>query len=181
MGGAALGGVFGAVEIVTVAFAKEQGHPAAAGVVLALYSLGSLLAGLAYGLAHIRLALRRQFLLGCIAMGLTVVAMPFCGSIPVLAAVAFVAGFAISPTLIAAITLVEDLVPARQLTEGLTWATTGISAGVAAGASIAGKVIDASGASDAYWVAAAFGWLAAGIALLGQPALKRRVPVVSDA
>ena len=43
------------------------------------------------------------------------------------------------------------------------------------------KVIDASGASDAYWVAAAFGWLAAGIALLGQPALKRRVPVVSDA
>ncbi|WP_416975117.1 MFS transporter [Streptomyces sp. 4F14] len=44
-----LGAVFGATEVVTVAFADEAGHRAAAGLVLGLQAGGSALAGLAFG------------------------------------------------------------------------------------------------------------------------------------
>lgn len=46
----ATGTIFGAVDVVTVAFADEQGHKAAASVVLALYAAGSCVAGLVFGL-----------------------------------------------------------------------------------------------------------------------------------
>ncbi|MFM9447653.1 MFS transporter [Streptomyces acidiscabies] len=44
-----LGAVFGATEVVTVAFADEAGHRAAAGLVLGLQAGGSALAGLVFG------------------------------------------------------------------------------------------------------------------------------------
>src|SRR6185295_15588069 len=47
--GAAVGGIFGAIEVATVAFTDEHGQTAAAGIVLALLAGGSLLAGLWYG------------------------------------------------------------------------------------------------------------------------------------
>ena len=46
----ATGAIFGAVDVVTVAFAEEQGHKAAASVVLALYAAGSCAAGIVFGL-----------------------------------------------------------------------------------------------------------------------------------
>ena len=40
--------------MVTVAFAEEQGHKAAASLVLAVYALGSCLAGAVFGLLHLK-------------------------------------------------------------------------------------------------------------------------------
>ena len=169
----ALGGIFGSVEITVVAFADELGQQAAAGLVLAVYAAGSMLAGLAYGVIHPRAPLRVQYVLGCTAMMIVAFPLPFADSIAVLTALIFVAGFAISPTLISGIALVEELVPASMLTEGLTWETTGIAAGVAAGASLSGPVVDASGASAAFWVTVGFSVAAAAMALLAQPSLRR--------
>ncbi|MFE9881571.1 MFS transporter [Streptomyces sp. NPDC005784] len=45
----ATGAVFGAMEVVTIAFADERGHRSAAGAVLALQAAGSCVAGLLYG------------------------------------------------------------------------------------------------------------------------------------
>jgi predicted MFS family arabinose efflux permease len=60
--------------------------------------------------------------------------------------------------------LVETEVPASRLTEGMTWVSTGIAIGIAPGAAIAGQVIDAHGASTAYWVPVVSGLLAALVA-----------------
>ena len=60
----------------------------------------------------------------------------------------FLAGFMISPTLIASTSLVEQHVAPSRLTEALTWATTGLMVGVAPGAAIAGWVVDNHDASD---------------------------------
>ena len=73
----------------------------------------------------------------------------------------FLAGFAIAPTLIATMSLTEQVVPAGRLTEGMAIMHTGIVAGVAPGATAAGLVIDAYGASPAYLVAAGAGLVAA--------------------
>jgi MFS family permease len=46
----ATGAIFGAVDVVTVAFAEEQGHKGAASIVLAVHAAGSCVAGAVFGL-----------------------------------------------------------------------------------------------------------------------------------
>jgi MFS family permease len=163
----ALGGVFGSFEVVTVAFAAQRSEPAAAGLILALYSAGSLCAGVVFGARPPRIPLDRQLLLLALAVPFTVAGFGFVGQTSVLAALAFVAGVVVSPTLIASFQLVETLVPAHQLTEGLTWAVTGIVFGMSISAAVAGRVIDLYATPAAYAVMSVSGVLTALVALAG--------------
>ncbi len=167
-----LGGIFGAVEVVTVAWADEAGHPARAGIVLACYASGSLIAGLTYGVVRPSLALRRQLLIGCSVMSVCVIGFAVATTGPGLCLVAFVAGLSIAPTLVASFALVEELVAGEQLTEGLTYLTTGLVIGIAVAAPIAGKAVDAYGPHRAYLVAVACGLLAAASVALLQGRLR---------
>ena len=67
---------------------------------------------------------------------------------------------AISPTFITAFGLIERLVPAAKLTEGITWVMTGIGIGMAIGSFASGWVIDEFGASSGFWVSVAAGGVA---------------------
>ena len=169
----ALGGVFGSIEVVTVALAAQRGAPAQAGLILALNAGGSLCAGLVYGAQPPRIALDRQLILLCSAVPFTVLAFPFVPSILALGVLAFLSGLVISPTLIASFRLVETLVPAEQLTEGLSWASTGIVFGVSVAAAVSGRMVDLVGTPHAYVVTTASGILTALVALAGAPAIRR--------
>ena len=86
-------------------------------------------------------------------MALAMAPLIFVDSVPLMAVVLLVGGLAIAPTMIAAMSMIEQGVPAGRLTEGMAILHTGIVAGVAPGASVAGFVVDHSGASAAYAVA----------------------------
>jgi predicted MFS family arabinose efflux permease len=86
-----------------------------------------------------------------------------------LAVCLFLSGFAISPTLIAAFGWVQESVPSGRITEGITMFTTGLGAGLAPGAALAGLVVDQYGASASYWVVVASGLAGAAVALLATP------------
>jgi predicted MFS family arabinose efflux permease len=103
-------------------------------------------------------------------MAVVMLPLPFVGGLWLLAVTLFVAGGAISPTLVATIALVDETVPSSRLTEGITWVTTGLELGVAAGAAVAGQMVDAWGASPSYWVSVASGALAAVVAWANRPA-----------
>jgi predicted MFS family arabinose efflux permease len=171
---AALGIAFGSIEVITVAGAGAAGHPAQAGVLLALYAGGSLVAGIVYGANHLAVPLRRQLLVLGLATPFSLVALPFAGSTAATAVLIFVAGFVISPTLIAGFSLVQEAVPADRLTEGLTWATTAIGLGVAVGAALGGRAADLVGAPRAYLVPLAAAVLVAAIVGLAAIAGRRR-------
>jgi MFS family permease len=164
--GVLLGSLFGSAEVVTVAFAREQGHQAATGGLLAAWAFGSLIAGLITGAVPWRSSARSRYRAGSLALCAVMVPPPFIGGLWALGAVLFVAGFAISPTLVATVSLIDDTVPAQRLTEGITWVTTGLGLGVAAGAAVAGRIIDHVGASPAFWVSTASAALAATVACL---------------
>ncbi|WP_269856574.1 MFS transporter [Streptomyces sp. RPT161] len=176
----ATGAIFGAVDVVTVAFAQEQGHKPAASVVLAVYALGSCCAGAVFGLLRPKGSASRRFLLGVCAMAVSMIPLQLVGNLPALAVALFVAGLSIAPTMVTTMALVEQLVPRAQLTEGMTWTSTGLAVGVALGSSAAGSVVDASGAGTGYAVPAAAGALAAAAAFLGhrrlRPAPEREGP-----
>jgi MFS family permease len=159
-----MGMLFGGAEVATVAFADEHGAKALSGVLLAIWALGSLLSGLATGTVHLKAAPATRFRWGLLLLGFLMVPLPFVTGFALLAVVLFLAGFAISPTLIASVAWIEETVPAGRITEGITLFTTGLAAGVAPGAAIVGVVVDSSGASAAYWVTAAAGLLGAAVA-----------------
>jgi MFS family permease len=135
-----------------VAFADEHGTKSASGLLLALWALGSLLAGAITGAITFRRGLAQRVRWG--ALGL-VVAMAPLGLVDVIwlmAALMLVGGFAIAPTLIATTAMIEQVTPAARLTEGMALLQTGLVAGVAPGAAVAGIVVDHGGASPAYLV-----------------------------
>ncbi|MFH9862517.1 MFS transporter [Streptomyces sp. NPDC017202] len=172
----ATGTIFGAVDVVTVAFADEQGHKAAASVVLALYAAGSCAAGLVFGLLRPQGAPERRWLLGVFMMGVSMIPLLLVGNLPFLAVALFVAGLAIAPTMITTMSLIEEHVPRAQLTEGMTWVSTGLAVGVALGSSIAGWVIDTAGARAGYGVPAVSGAVAVAVGFLGYRRLSRPAP-----
>ncbi|MGW7259852.1 MFS transporter [Streptomyces sp. NPDC054834] len=172
----ATGAIFGAVDVVTVAFADERGHKAAASVVLALYAAGSCTAGVVFGLLRFAGAPERRWLLGICAMAVSMIPLLLVGNLSLLAVALFVAGLSIAPTMITTMSLIEEHVPRAQLTEGMTWVSTGLAVGVALGSSAAGWVIDAAGAHAGYGVPAVSGAVAVAVGFLGYRRLSRPAP-----
>jgi MFS family permease len=162
---ACLGVLFGAAEVTTVAFADEQGAPAWAGGLLALWALGSLFSGVVTGTVSWRRGPAYRLKVGATAMACAMAPLYLVGSLPLMGLVLLVGGAAIAPTLIASMSLVESATPRARLTEGMAMVQTGLVAGVAPGAAASGFVVDSAGASAAYLVSLGAGVLAAVAAL----------------
>ncbi|MHC1546906.1 MFS transporter [Phyllobacterium sp. K27] len=157
---AAIGALFGTAEVTAIAFAEEQGQKAAAGIALASYAAGSLIVGLVFGALNLQMLLAKQFLLAISLAMLTTLPLLIVDGIGGLSIVLFLAGAAVSPTIIISMGLIERLVPASKLTEGITWAMTGVMIGMALGSSLSGWVIDEYGASRGFYVSVASGVIA---------------------
>ncbi|MGC9376088.1 MFS transporter [Streptomyces sp. MH13] len=152
----AMGGVFGAMEVVTIAFADAQGHRAAAGVVLALQAAGSCAAGLLYGALKPAGPAERR-LPWCVAamtalLTLPLLAASLTGSLPLLALTLLVAGMATAPTMVTTMTLVQHRTPEGRLNEGMTLAVTGLLGGIACGSAAGGWTVEHASPTAAYGV-----------------------------
>ena len=149
-----LGSMFGACEVATIALADEQDRPFMAGVILALWAVGSLVAGLVTGAMGFRRSAPSRLRGGLLGLAVLMAPTPFVTDLNGMAVLLLFAGLAIAPTLIAATSWIESLVPPRRLNEGLAVFHTALIVGVAPGAAITGLVVDHAGASASYWVPA---------------------------
>ncbi|ANB06705.1 transporter [Streptomyces ambofaciens] len=152
----ATGGVFGAMEVVTIAFADAQGHRAAAGVVLGLQAAGSCVAGLLYGAMRLTGSAAHR-LPWCVAamtalLTLPLLAASLTGSLPLLALTLLVAGMATAPTMVTTMTLVQHRTPEGRLNEGMTLAVTGLLGGIAGGSAAGGWMVEHASPTAAYGV-----------------------------
>jgi MFS family permease len=161
-----MGAVFASAEVTMIAFCGQRGEPGWSGAVLACLAAGSAVAGFVYGSRHragrVLERFRRQALVLAVLPLLFLAAV----NVGVLAVLGFVVGLGISPTLINAFGLVEDLVPKGALTEGMAWLTTGIAAGYGIAAALVGGVADAHGARVAFGVTIGAGLLVGVLALV---------------
>ena len=168
-----IGGVFGSVDVVTVAAADEVGQRFLAGVVLGAYAVGSMAAGIVIGSRPPRsYALPRRLMLATVALVVVTIPLVFMRGILGIGVMVLLAGLAVSPVLITSFALVERIVPAQRLTEGLTWATSAIGLGVALSAALSGWLVDRGGSPAGFAVTAAAAGLTLGAATLGQRPLR---------
>ncbi|MEV5354160.1 MFS transporter [Streptomyces sp. NPDC052693] len=167
----ATGGIFGATEVVTLAFADAAGHRTAAGAVLALQAAGSCAAGLLYGAVRPAGPAARR-LTWCVAamtalLTLPLLAAALTGSLPLLAAALLVAGTATAPTMVTTMTLVQERSPEGRLNEGMTLAVTGLLGGIAGGSALGGWTVEHVSATAGYALPVTAGALALTLALVG--------------
>ena len=108
--------------------------------------------------------------LGVFVVGL--LPIMFIGDVRIMAAGLFLAGLAISPTLITGFSLTERLVPPSLLTEGMAWISTSIGFGVAIGAWAGGRLTETFGPSNAYGFSLAAAFLAVVVGLAGSGLLR---------
>jgi MFS family permease len=151
--------VFGFVDIGAASYAHASGHPALAGVILGVMSIGSATGGLVYGSRPWHMALTRQFALALVIMGASIAPLALIADPYVLSAAALISGFTMAPPLIIQSTMVAKTMPTSQMAEAFTWVTTAMLCGVGIGFAFGGAVAEFRG-SDAVFM------LAAGISIL---------------
>jgi MFS family permease len=155
----------GMLEVGIPAFSRTEGAAAAAGVLLAIWSFGSGIGGLLYGTLPRRAGLHRTHLFVGALMPLTLLPLAFAPSVWVMALLVIPAGCCIAPLLATRNELVGGVAPPGMRTEAYTWPITAFVGGIAAGAALAGALVEGPGWRVAFLVAAAFAAAGAGLAV----------------
>ena len=168
----------GFLEVGYPAYTTALGVPAAAGALLAINSLGSAIGGSLYGGLHFRARVERQFAAAMALMVIPLFLHAVVTPIPLFAAVAFVAGGLIAPSIAAQSVLVSRLAPSRYATEAFTWSSTFIVSGIGAGIATGGAIVESVGVRYVFATGAA---IIAAMALLALAlSLPRRVPAPAE-
>ena len=166
------GAVFGATDVGVTAAAASLGSPAAAGPLLGIWGLGSLLGGIVTTRlgGGARRAGSLVVLLAALAVGHGALLLTT-GSALALGAVILLAGASIAPTVSSIYAMVDRAAPAGTRTEAFSWLLTASSSGAAAGAAVAGALVQSAGAPTACAFALAAGGFAVLIAICGSHSL----------
>ena len=148
--GIALGGI----EIGVPALATSEGHPSAAGFLLAVSSVGGIAGALVFGGRrwHSSPRTRLVVLLALSAVGFA--ALVPLESLVLAGAILLVLGTVLSPVLTTLILLL-DLASPRFLAEAFGWSSTSSAIGTGAGAALTGALAQHHGASPAFIAAVA--------------------------
>jgi predicted MFS family arabinose efflux permease len=153
---------FSMTEIATVAFISGRHATAAAGVVLAVWSVGSLVGGLVIGAGRSQVTDRS--LSG--AVSLVGLALALCAIAPGkvgLAVFLFVGSTVNAPALARLYTRMGTVAPSGATTEAFGWLSVGFQVGSSLGAALGGISVDGQGARVTFLIA---GVAAASIGLL---------------
>jgi predicted MFS family arabinose efflux permease len=161
----------GPLEVSIVARADEAAAPAAAGVLVAAVSAGSIIGGLLWGRRQHQRPVWSQLsaLAALLAIGMATATAV--GNLPLLALVLVCTGTASTPVLIVAYLAADRFSPGAGRTEATTWVSTANNVGIALGAGLAGVVIDDHGAGEAMGAGAV---LLLSLAVVIQGGVRRR-------
>ena len=169
--------LIGACSAVEVGVVATFGHDGLeAGLVLAVFAVGSLVGGLSMG--HIPIgpwAMARRLLIVAVGIALALVSL----NIFWLGGTLLLAGIGIAPALAVLFAITTASVKFSETAEAFGWAGTGQLIGAASGSAIAGFLIDSAGPQGAYLAGALFaivGLVVAVVFVKAFPDLRERDP-----
>jgi predicted MFS family arabinose efflux permease len=133
---------FGAIEVALPAFTEQEGSRAAAGPLITMWAVGSVVGGLWYGSLSWRVPLERRLLVLLAALALGAAPLAFAGSIAVMAGLLVVTGLAVAPVGTTEYALVDRLAPTGTSTEAYSWQIVATAIGFGAGSLLAGALVE---------------------------------------
>jgi predicted MFS family arabinose efflux permease len=150
---ACYGAAAGILNLALVAFAGAHGGVAWAGVLVAIWGLGSLAGGLLYGSRDWGGSAERRAM-ACLALfGATLVLLAAAHGLIFLAVLMVPLGMPLSPWLGSLSASVQRAVPADSATEAFAWTFAVITVAMAAGSAISGMIIQGAGTETAFLTA----------------------------
>jgi len=155
----------GAVEVGLPSLALHAGSRPASGLLLALWSLGSMTGGLWYGGRVWRSPLGTRYQVLLVALLVCTAPLIAARSIPAGIVCSLLAGLAIAPVFSCQYALVGRAVTLGSETEAFTWVSAALIGGLAAGSAIGGAVIGSAGVGAPFVIACLASLLAAVIAV----------------
>lgn len=168
-----MGGIFGALEVSTVAFAQEAAAIGTAGLLLGTFALASGMTGVYLGSRPGGWPLSNQLLVGSLMLAAATALLPFIDGTLAYAAGMFAAGLGVSAVMIGAMQIIERALPRGQLTESLAMAISGVLVGSATSVALAGARIDTAGSSAGLAVGSGAALLGLALLLLTRRHLAR--------
>jgi MFS family permease len=153
----------GAVEVGVPATLEPLGEESLTGLMLGLWGLGSLATSFVVARAGAAADPPRRLTFLLLAWGATHAAVALAVGPLSLGALLLLAGAAISPVLVYANGMLDQLAPEGTLAEAFTWTTTGLTAGIALGAALAGAIAEQASPEAAFALLGAGGLAAAAI------------------
>jgi predicted MFS family arabinose efflux permease len=145
----------GILTVALIAFCTNHNAQPAVGVLVAVWGIGSIAGGVAYGTRRWEQppAFRALALLGLLAVLL--VPLAAAPSVPLLALLMLPLGMPLSPWLGTLNETVQSTVPASRTAEAFTWVYSLITVGIAAGNATSGPAIQHAGPRAGFLLAAA--------------------------
>jgi MFS family permease len=156
----AVGAVTGAVQVGVAAATDAMGQATATGPLLALWGAGSLLGGLLASRLGSRVGGASALSLFLAALTVGHLALVAATSVVAVGALLFVAGASIAPTYASVYVIADRAAPAGAVTEAFSWLATAAAVGGAAGAAIAGSLVEHAGFAAAFGLAGVVGSVA---------------------
>ncbi|HEU4975400.1 MAG TPA: MFS transporter [Baekduia sp.] len=156
-----MGFCFGAIEVTVPAFSEDMGSRELSGLLIALWSVGSAIGGLAYGARAWSGPVGRRYARLAAVLPLGYLPLAAAPSVAVMAGLVVLAGVCIAPTLTAGNQIAGDVAPLGAETEAYTWPVMALVVGISIGNWSAGAIVEASGWRTACLAAAGGATLAA--------------------
>jgi MFS family permease len=173
-----VGFCLGAIEVALPAFSEDMASGELAGLLLALWSIGSAAGGLLYGAIPRRTSLARTHVAFAILLPLVCLPLATASSPLLMGALVILAGIPIAPLIASRNEVVGSVAPPGAATEAFTWPLTALVAGISLGASAAGGIVEGQGWAAALVVAALAAALGPAVLLTRRRSLtERAVPV----
>jgi MFS family permease len=176
-----LGLCLGGTEVGLPALALHEGSKGASGLLLSMWSIGSLAGGVTYGARHWQTRSERQLVVLLLAMAATTAPLILAWSLPSAFVFALIAGICGAPVFSRLYSLLGDHAPPNATAAAFTWNTAALVAGVAGGSAAAGVVVSTLGPSAAFAMSCVFALLAAATASAGERRLALGPPAAGVA
>jgi MFS family permease len=161
------GVVVGAIEVGLPALSVSLGSRGSAGVLLALFSIGSMAGGIAYSAHTAKAPKGNRYAVVLLAVEILVIPLVLVGSLAAALLFSVVAGLGIAPMLSCQFSLVGALAPDGTTTEAFSWHRGTTVAGIALGSALGGSLVAALGASGPFALAGTGAAIACVLASLG--------------
>jgi MFS family permease len=178
---ALMGSALGATEVGLPALALHAGSRSDTGVLLALWSLGSMTGGLWFGGRVWRASLWTRYAVLLVAAVACTAPLIAARSLAAGAVCTVLSGLTIAPVFSCQYALVGHSVTPGTETEAFTWVTAALVTGIAVGSAAGGGLVSAAGFSSAFVFAVAATACAAAMALVTRAAAQRRAETVACA
>lgn len=177
-----LGMGIGAIEVALPGLAVREGSHAAAGILLGLWSIGSLIGGLTYGARLVRAQLTVRYVGLMLVVAATTAPLIFAGSLAAAFPLSLLAGVGFAPLMACQYSLVGALADRRTVIEAFAWTSTALVSGIAGGNAVGGALVQGGGIARAFAFGSLTQVVGALIALTGRHRLAlaaaRREPQV---